>query len=124
MSKKCILIIEGDPDILEIMQIILEEDDYNVIPSRHCLPITDIKSLRPDLILIDNRFTDVGGKNTCKILKKSPDTRNIPVILVSASPGLQQIALESHANGFLSKPFDIIELITIARTWTDRSSNP
>jgi DNA-binding response OmpR family regulator len=123
MSKKRILIIEDDPDVLEMMQMILTEDAYNVIPSGDCWPIRDIESLMPDLILMDSRLADGGDKNTCKKLKENTDTKSIPIILVSANPGLQQMTLASHANGFLSKPFDIIELITIARTWTDRSAN-
>lgn len=124
MSKRRVLIIEDDQDILEMMQVILEEDGYNVMPSRNCWPIREIKLLRPDLILIEIRPADGCGKNTCKILKENPDTKSIPVILVSTRPELQQFALESNANGFLSKPFDISELIVIVRTWAGPSRHP
>lgn len=123
MSKRRVLIIEDNQDILEMMRMILEEDGYDVMPSSNSWPITDIKLLNPDLILIEMRLADGCGKNTCKILKENPDTKSIPVILVSTHPGLQQLALESNANGFLNKPFDIIELIIIARTWAKPSTN-
>lgn len=123
MSKKCILIIEDDPDVLEMMQMILTDDGYNVIPSSDCLPIRNIKSLMPDLILIDSRLADSNDKNICKKLKESPGTKKIPIVLVSANPRLQQMALESRANAYLNKPFDIVELVTIARIWTDHSTN-
>ncbi|WPU96946.1 response regulator [Mucilaginibacter sabulilitoris] len=121
MSKKRILIIEDDPDVLEMMYMVLTEDGYNVVPSRDYWPLRDIKSLMPDLILIDNWLAESDNKNICKKLKEGHDTKNIPIILVSGDPRVQQMALESHANAFLSKPFDIAELVAIARTWTGRA---
>jgi DNA-binding response OmpR family regulator len=124
MSKKRILIIEDDPDVLEMMYMILTEDGYNVVPSIDRWPIRDIKSLMPDLILIDSRLANSDNKNTCKTLKESRETKSIPIILLSSDPRLKQMASECRANAYLSKPFDIVELVTIAQIWTGHSINP
>jgi two-component system phosphate regulon response regulator PhoB len=117
---KHILIIEDDADTLEMMNFILADEGYLVTAWQDCKTIEAIKDLKPDLILMDNRLSDVFGKEICKKLKEDVESDDIPVILLSASPKLEQIAIESLANGFLNKPFDITELIEIARSWTSR----
>jgi CheY-like chemotaxis protein len=51
------------------------------------------------------------GRDVCKALKKQDLTRDIPVILISASIDLEKSAEEAGANNFLEKPFDMDELL-------------
>lgn len=112
MSKK-ILIIEDDPDILEMMAYILRDEGCEVITAVDCAPLNIISTIRPDLILLDNRLGADSGGNVCKELKTAASTTHIPVVLVSASMHLEQMAADSLANGYLSKPFDINELVAV-----------
>lgn len=118
--SQCILIIEGDPDILDIMGYILSEEGFETILSRECKPIDSICSIRPDLILIDYSLSDELVLGICLGLKKNCITMGIPLILVSTNSKLEQIALESHADGILSKPFDVCELVALSRHWLSR----
>jgi DNA-binding response OmpR family regulator len=113
--SKTILIIEDDPDILDMMAYILRDEGYEVLPFLDCLPLQEILPLNPGLILMDNRLTAGSGKDACKKLKLDATTAHIPIILVSANRDLEQLTFESHADGFMAKPFDIDELVAIAK---------
>ena len=69
----------------------------------------------PLLILMDNRLTDGLGKDVCRHFKEDPATSRFPIVLVSANAGLEQMARESRADGYLKKPFDISELIGVVK---------
>jgi CheY-like chemotaxis protein len=106
MAKK-ILIIEDNEDILELMQYLLEEDGFEVFGSIDSKPIKELKSLKPDLIIMDNRLSDGSGVVFCQQIKQQPETRHIPVILISANIGLEELTVISGADGYLAKPFDV-----------------
>ena len=63
---------------------------------------------RPDLVLLDYQLPDIDGQQICRALRDDPETRDIPVILFSASNDrtLRLQALEAGADDFLSKPLD------------------
>jgi two-component system phosphate regulon response regulator PhoB len=114
MSKK-ILIIEDDPDILDMMAYILTDEGYEVIAAVDCQPLEDIAAINPGLILLDNRLGENSGSNACKKLKTDADTAHIPVILVSANMDLEHLAADSLADGYMAKPFDVTELIAVVK---------
>jgi len=114
MSKK-IIIIEDDADILDIMTYILSEEGYDVLAAKDSEPLGDVHLHRPGLIILDNRLTDSFGRDFCRQFKNDPETRHFPIVLVSASPHLDEMALESKADGWLQKPFDIAELVELVK---------
>jgi DNA-binding response OmpR family regulator len=77
MSKK-ILIIEDDPDILELMAYILEDEGYQVTAALDCKPLDQIASIKPDLILLDNRLGGTLGSDACKSSKRMLQPRIFP----------------------------------------------
>jgi two-component system phosphate regulon response regulator PhoB len=112
---KTILVIEDDLDILDMMIYILKDEGYDVTGSTDCLSLDKVLQIQPDLILMDNRLRDSSGKDECRKLKEDAATADIPVILVSANQYLSQLAAESFADGYISKPFDLEELISTVR---------
>jgi DNA-binding response OmpR family regulator len=110
---RTIIIIEDDVDILDMMTYILKDEGYNVISSVDCKPLEQVISIKPDLILLDNRLHQGSGKDECRKLKEAADTRHIPVIIVSANMGLAQLAVESQADGYIKKPFDLEEFVAV-----------
>lgn len=122
MPKK-ILIIEDDPDILEILNVILEFEGYDVVLSvdgEACYHLPDIK---PDLILMDVRLKQPGqnGDALCLQLKSDEGTRCFPVILLSAENDLCALSKACGANGFLSKPFDVSALLCQVKTMIEKN---
>lgn len=111
MAKK-ILIIDDDPDILEILCLIFEGQGYEVILSLTGDETDNLDTLKPDLILLDIRLNNPlkNGITICMWLKSQPLTHTLPVILVSAEKDIGLIAINCGANDFISKPFDVKQL--------------
>ncbi len=110
MSKK-ILVVDDDKDILDIISFILSEKDYHVIQSQTADVVSYLEQIKPDLILLDNWLAgDIIGADICKIIKASALHSNIPVILISAVTGLDQMARDCKADGYIAKPFDVDQL--------------
>ncbi|HEY0054827.1 MAG TPA: response regulator [Pedobacter sp.] len=124
MSKR-ILIFDDDVDILSICTYILEEQGWEVHTSQHCNNIdTAVRSIQPDVILMDNWIPDTGGVIATQTLKSQPDLKDIPVIYFSANNDIQSLAKQAGADTFLEKPFDLNELEkVINRMATNRSKS-
>jgi CheY-like chemotaxis protein len=110
-KKKKILIADDDPGILEVMQLMLEDEGYEVITTVNGRTVEAIKEHLPDLILLDIWMSGQDGRNICRGLKSKETTKHIPVIMVSANKDTEDIAKQAGADDFLSKPFDIENLL-------------
>lgn len=113
MSKK-ILIIDDDPDILEILSFVLVEGGYEVrMLSCGDTVFNDIKDFQPDLILMDVMLAGVDGRSICKEIKENHLTCFLRVILISGTHDLaESLHLPGAPNDFVAKPFDIDHLLT------------
>ncbi|MEJ6981775.1 response regulator [Pedobacter sp. P351] len=110
MAKR-ILIFDDDVDILSICTYILEEQGWEVYTSPHCNNIdTTVRSIQPDVILMDNWIPDTGGVVATQTLKNQNDLKHIPVIYFSANNDIQTLAKQAGADTYLEKPFDLNEL--------------
>ena len=111
MSKK-ILVMDDDAGILEAFRAILESADYNVITeSDPGKLLKQIKLTKPDLIILDVLLSGGDGRIICKNLKAEEETKNIPVIIVSAHPSVNKSIREAGADDFLEKPFEMDVLL-------------
>ena len=110
--KKKILVVDDEPDILEFLQVILEEEGYAVLTSNkgEFLEQLDLGDL-PDLIIVDVLLSGKDGREIVKHLKRQEETKHIPVIMFSAHPSAEQTAREAGAEDFLAKPFEIDDLL-------------
>jgi DNA-binding response OmpR family regulator len=107
-----ILIVDDDKDILEVVSLLLTIHGYSVETIFRAEETKDkIISFRPDIILLDVNIGGHDGRDICKQLKKISTAKNIPVILFSAIPHLEQIHLECGADDYLTKTFDIPDLM-------------
>ncbi len=71
----------------------------------------------PICFLLDKQLSGHDGLNVCKFLKNQPSTKNIPVIIVSATPGISKLAFEAGADDFIEKPFQIKDLLKLVKKW-------
>ncbi len=114
MSK--VLIVDDDPDILAVVQILLKMNDFSVMAIAKAADISQaIKSFSPGLILLDVALSGADGREICKMLKKSNETKHIPVILFSAHYDLVNNIQECMANGLVTKPFETSYLLETIR---------
>jgi len=112
MSKK-ILILDDDPDILEILSLLLVEVGYEVrMLSCGDSVFDDIKDFHPDLILMDVMLAGMDGRAICKEIKENHLTYFLPVILISGTHDLaESLHMPGAPNDFVTKPFDINHLL-------------
>jgi DNA-binding response OmpR family regulator len=105
---KCILIYEDDQEILFLCKTILTKDNYRVATLSRCENvISDIDSIKPDLILMDLWIPEIGGEKAISLIKENPAYRHLPVLLFSANADLKEICKKINADGYIQKPFDI-----------------
>jgi DNA-binding response OmpR family regulator len=104
-----ILIIDDNPDICEVVKIILSKAGYQARAMEHFEPFD--KTEAPDMILLDIKMNDQDGTQICRQLKNKKPTSNIPVIIFSASPDIEAAAHKAGADDFIAKPFKIRDLL-------------
>lgn len=105
MTKK-ILIIEDDESVQDTLKLVLGKAGYDVeISSDGQVVYTDRNSW-PHLFLLDKHVRSFDGLEICKFLKSKNETKGIPVIMISATPGVEPLAIEAGADSFVEKPFN------------------
>jgi len=110
--KKKILVADDDPAIVDSVQIILELEGYNVSTTVDGETVYGLKRNFPDLLLLDIWMSRLDGREICRYLKDNPSTKNIPIIIISASKDVEASAVMAGADGFIAKPFEMDDLLT------------
>jgi DNA-binding response OmpR family regulator len=111
MAKQ-IVIVDDDMNILEFMQLTLEYEGYDVRVSTSGKDIQQIRqSDLPDLILLDVKLAEEDGRVICKQLKTNEQTKDVPIIMLSAHVSERQLRQECPADDFLAKPFELDTLL-------------
>lgn len=106
-----ILVVDDDQSILDSMEIALTLKDYEVeTTTRGEETFSKINSFQPDLIFMDVYLSGMDGREITKKIKEDPQTKDIPVIIFSANKSMKEVFLESGANDFIGKPFNMDEL--------------
>lgn len=115
MNQK-LLYIEDDEGISELIAEIMEYEHYEVITDDGKSMFRILGENQIGLILMDQRLFWSTGSQLCMELKAKPETKDIPVIMMSSSPDIERIALSCGASGFIKKPFDLYDVIdTVGR---------
>ncbi|MGY3212040.1 response regulator transcription factor [Mucilaginibacter sp. HD30] len=109
---KRILVIDDDEDILEILNIIFQNEGFEVVVSNTGETAEHLELIHPDLILLDVRIEGYRkrGNEICAEIRKHYPPEKLPVILLSAETDLDSLAAGCGANSFIKKPFDIAQL--------------
>lgn len=116
-KQKKILVVDDEPDILEFLQVILQEEGYIVLTTTKGEYVEKLHDGGlPDLILLDVLLSGKDGREIVKLLKSQEETNHIPVIMFSAHPSAEKTARAAGADDFVAKPFEINHLLsTVAR---------
>jgi len=108
---KKVLVADDDPAILDVMRMMLEFEGYEVTTTPNGATILQMDSGLPDLLLLDIWMSGTDGRELCRRLKLNEKTKNIPIVLVSASKDVEHSAREAGADDFIAKPFEMNELL-------------
>jgi len=121
--KHKILIADDDPGIRDIFNIILVKAGYDIEIKDDANEIFKNKFKIPDLFIVDRLLSGVDGLDVCRYLKSNEQTKNIPVIMVSASPDIGILAVKAGADDFVEKPFDLKSLLNVIERNINRAKN-
>jgi phosphate regulon transcriptional regulator PhoB len=125
MSKVSILVVEDDSDIQRLLAYNLRAGGYEVLTCEEGYEALSIAKQRlPELILLDLMIPGLDGFEVCKELKRNPETRTIPVIMLTARGEEVDriVGLELGAEDYVVKPFSPRELMLRVRALLRRSS--
>lgn len=121
-STKKIMIVDDDEGILDALSMMLQYKGYEVSTCKNGNTILEMKKDFPDLLLLDIWMSGIDGRNVCKQLKQKDQTKTIPIIMISASKDIERSAIDSGADGFLAKPFEMTELIQKIEFYIDKAA--
>jgi DNA-binding response OmpR family regulator len=111
MAKQ-IMIVDDDTDILQFMQLALALAGYEVRVSTTGRELRQVPPPElPDLILLDVRLVENDGRLICKHLKANEQTKDVPIIMLSAHVSARKLRSDCPADDVLAKPFDLETLI-------------
>ncbi|MDT8398306.1 MAG: response regulator [Pseudomonadales bacterium] len=114
MSKKKIVVVEDEPDILEVLTYNLRREGYEVESAHNgTIALSLINKVIPHLVLLDLMLPGMDGIEICRQLKNNPATRNVLIIMVTAKGEESDVVLGLGvgADDYIAKPFSPKELI-------------
>lgn len=127
MSKKAkILIVEDNRELLKTLRMQLRDEGYRVVGAEDGVQaITLARQERPDVILLDLGLPAGDGFTVIKRLAKFHHANEIPIIVITGQPKeeYEQQALEAGAVAYLTKPFEIEQLLAAIRETLGESNS-
>lgn len=110
MAKR-VLVLDDDVAVLEAIETALVYDGFEVKTLGHTYNIfNNIQGFNPDFIILDFMLYGVNGAELCRQIKANPETRHLPVIMISAYVSNFDLLRKFGCDHFISKPFDLSEL--------------
>lgn len=116
MSKKTILVVDDEENLVELLKFRLEANGYNVeTASDGEEGLGKMQKLRPDLVVLDVMMPKMHGYEVCRLAKASEKTRDIPIVVLTARSQQKDMddALNCGADSYVSKPFEPAVLLKI-----------
>ena len=126
MKKKNtkILLVDDEPDILEIIGYNLSQEDYQIFTASNGKEaIAKAKKIIPDLIIMDVMMPEMDGMEACENIRKIPELSNVLIAFLTArSEDYSQVAgFDAGADDYLTKPFEFEELLARIRALLRRN---
>ncbi len=116
MTKKKAIVIQDNEDILNIMDEVLVDEGFDVIPSLTTEPIEELADIDPDILIVDDHIKgSKKGSEVIKELKADPDTEELPSVLKSTANDIAKVAADCKADDFIEKPFDLDHMVDVVK---------
>ena len=125
MMKK-ILIVDDEKDIVDLISYNLEKEGFTIIKAYDGEKALDlIQKDSPDLVVLDLMLPGIRGLDVCRLIRQDKKTERLPIIMLTArSDDLDKIlGLEMGADDYITKPFNVKELIARIRAVLRRMAN-
>ena len=125
MSAPRILIVDDDPDILDVLRITLEAEGFDVTDAHDGEEALEkVRKRPPDLMVLDYKMPKKTGPEVCQALKQDLLLRHLPIVLLTGKGEVSDkvAGLASGADDYMVKPFEPEELIARVKTILRRTS--
>ena len=127
MSPKKVLIVEDEKDILQLVKMYLEKEGFRTVTaSDGAEALRQVKSERPDLVVLDLMLPEIDGLEVCKKLRIAPQTSMLPIIMLTAKSEESDtvVGLELGADDYVGKPFSPRALLARIKALFRRLERP
>jgi two-component system KDP operon response regulator KdpE len=124
MDQRKILIVDDEPGLRDLVRINLEHEGFGVVQAENgLLGLDAVREEHPDLVILDVMMPEMDGWETCKKLR---EFSQVPVLMLTARVQSQDIVtgLNSGADDYLLKPFNMDELMARVRALLRRVPSP
>jgi CheY-like chemotaxis protein len=112
-DQKTVIVVEDEPDAAELFAEMMRVSGYRVLKTYSSTPaISLISKEQPDVVILDIMMPDISGLEVLRFMRRDPNLKSIPVIVVSARsmPSDIKEGLEAGATIYLTKPVGYLEL--------------
>ena len=116
--KPCILLVDDEPRIIEVLRIRLEESGFDVLAASNGEQGLELaRERRPSAMVLDLRMPGLSGFEVCEALRQDPDLCRMPVIVLSANgdENTRRRAFDAGASDFLPKPYNSLDVMASLR---------
>ena len=111
-----LLVIDDVADTVEVIKLMFELEGFEVIGVYdHYNLLATIADFSPDVIILDVHLAGKDGRDISKLLKTGKSTREIPIVLMSASEHLHDAEKSYPADAYIAKPFDIDDIVNTVK---------
>jgi diguanylate cyclase (GGDEF)-like protein len=132
LARPRILLVDDDPDILDILEIALSEENYEILKAKDGKEAIQIIQSKPlDLVLLDYSIPKMNGRQVCLEVKRDILLRHLPIIMVTGKGEVSDKigGIDAGADDYIVKPFEPKELLArirmiLRRTERDLEANP
>jgi len=117
-AKPRILIVDDEPDLIAVLRMGLLMEGFEVLEAADGEEgLRKAQQEKPDLVVLDLMLPRMDGYQVCRTLKFDARYKSLPIFILSARPGERdkRLALEMGADLFISKPYDLKDLVTRIR---------
>ena len=108
-SRRKVLVVDDSPTVRRIVNLTLERECYRCIMAEDGMEaVAKLNSMKPDLVLLDITMPKMNGYQVCKVIKQSPFTKDLPVVMLSGNDGFfdKVKGRMAGATDYLTKPFE------------------
>jgi two-component system phosphate regulon response regulator PhoB len=126
LAKPTILVVEDEAPLLTLLRYNLEKQGFKVEEATDGQEaLLRVAEARPDLVLLDWMLPALSGIEVCRQLRRRPNTRDLPIIMVTARTEDQDAvrALDTGADDYIAKPFVMDALLARIRALLRRSGS-
>ena len=109
MQNKKILVCDDEPQLVDLLKVRLEANNYNVITAIDGFEaIEKARNNNPDLIILDLMLPKLNGYKVCRMLKFDDKYKHIPIIMFTARASQEdkKTGRETGADAYITKPFE------------------